>query len=68
MEDQVRLRAAQWDQEPSDYVALAERYLGFQQAGSVYAFADAGNGDKRVCAYSVSYPYLVFFFLFLIRY
>uniref|UniRef100_A0A9I9DI37 DNA repair protein XRCC4 n=1 Tax=Cucumis melo TaxID=3656 RepID=A0A9I9DI37_CUCME len=47
-EDEVRLRAAQWDQEPSDYVALAERYLGFQQPGSIYGFADAGNGYKRV--------------------
>lgn len=47
-EDEVGLRAAQWDQEPSDYVALAERYLGFQQPGSVYGFADAGNGDKRL--------------------
>lgn len=61
-EDEVRLRAAQWDQEPSEYVALAERYLGFQQPGSVYGFSDAGNGDKRVCAYSVSYPSLLLFF------
>ncbi|XP_038888651.1 DNA repair protein XRCC4 [Benincasa hispida] len=47
-EDEVLLRAAQWDQEPSDYVALAERYLGFQQPGSVYGFTDAGNGDRRL--------------------
>ncbi|XP_022971997.1 DNA repair protein XRCC4 isoform X2 [Cucurbita maxima] len=46
-EDEVRLRAEQWDQEPSDYVGLAERYLGFQQPDSVYDFADVGNGDKR---------------------
>lgn len=56
------MRAEQWDQEPSDYVSLAERYLGFQQPDSVYGFADVGNGDKRVCAISISYPYLFFFF------
>lgn len=43
-------RAAQWDQPVSEYVALAERYLGFQQPGSVYGFADAGDVHKRVCS------------------
>jgi hypothetical protein len=46
----VRERAAQWDQPVPEYVELAERYLGFQQPGSVYRFADAGDGHKRVCA------------------
>lgn len=44
-------RAAQWDQPVSEYVQLAERYLGFQQPGSIYGFADAGDGHKRVSAY-----------------
>lgn len=48
-EEEVRERAAQWDQPVSEYVALAERYLGFQQPDSVYGFADAGDGHKRVC-------------------
>lgn len=47
-EDQVSDRAAQWDQPVSEYVALAERYLGFQHPDSVYGFADAGDGYKRV--------------------
>ena len=47
-EEEVRQRAEQWDQPPADYVALAERYLGFQQPGSRYGFEDAGNGQKRV--------------------
>ncbi|KAM0985393.1 hypothetical protein PS2_012426 [Malus domestica] len=47
-EDQVSDRAAQWDQPVSEYVALAERYLGFQHPDSVYGFADAGDGYKRL--------------------
>lgn len=47
-EDELRQRAAQWDQPVSDYIALAERFLGFQQPGSVYGFSDAGDGHKRV--------------------
>ncbi|KAL5542166.1 hypothetical protein UlMin_009876 [Ulmus minor] len=47
-EEDVRDRAAQWDQPVLEYVALAERYLGFQQPGSVYGFADAGDGQKRL--------------------
>lgn len=44
----MRDRAAQWDQPVSEYVALAERYLGFQHPDSAYGFADAGDGHKRV--------------------
>ncbi|XP_008224415.1 PREDICTED: DNA repair protein XRCC4-like isoform X2 [Prunus mume] len=47
-EEQVRDRAAQWDQPVSEYVALAERYLGFQHPDSAYGFADAGDGHKRL--------------------
>lgn len=47
-EEELKQRAAQWDQPVSEYVKLSERYLGFQQPGSVYAFADAGDGHKRV--------------------
>ncbi|OIV90680.1 hypothetical protein TanjilG_23793 [Lupinus angustifolius] len=47
-EEEVKQRATQWDQPVSEYVQLAERYLGFQQPGSVYAFADAGDGHKRL--------------------
>ncbi|XP_052206567.1 DNA repair protein XRCC4 [Diospyros lotus] len=47
-EDEVRERASQWDQPVDEYIDLAERYLGFQQRGSVYAFADAGNGHRRL--------------------
>ncbi|THG07056.1 hypothetical protein TEA_003220 [Camellia sinensis var. sinensis] len=47
-EDEVRERASQWDQPVSEYIELAERHLGFQQPGSVYGFADAGNGHRRV--------------------
>ncbi|GLT61060.1 hypothetical protein SLA2020_337950 [Shorea laevis] len=47
-EEEVRERAAQWDQPVLEYVELAERYLGFQQPGSVYRFADAGDGHKRL--------------------
>ncbi|GAB2217665.1 hypothetical protein Droror1_Dr00000868 [Drosera rotundifolia] len=48
-EEEVRERAAQWDQPVEEYMGLAERYLGFQQPGSVYGFADAGgDGWKRL--------------------
>ncbi|KAJ7979921.1 DNA repair protein XRCC4 [Quillaja saponaria] len=47
-EEDVRDRAAQWDQPVSKYVELAERYLGFQQPGSLYGFSDAGDGYKRL--------------------
>ncbi|CAK9162634.1 unnamed protein product [Ilex paraguariensis] len=46
-EDDVGERSYQWDQPVSEYIELAERYLGFQQPGSVYGFFDAGNGDRR---------------------
>ncbi|KAK4405825.1 DNA repair protein XRCC4 [Sesamum angolense] len=46
-EEEVKERASNWDQIVADYIDLAERYLGFQQPGSVYGFADAGNGCKR---------------------
>ncbi|CAK9176734.1 unnamed protein product [Ilex paraguariensis] len=48
LEDDVRERSSQWDQPVSEYIELAERYLGFQQPGSVYGFSDAGNGDRRL--------------------
>lgn len=41
-------RASNWDQPVSEYIDLSERYLGFQQPGSVYGFADAGGGNKRL--------------------
>ncbi|KAL0414395.1 UNVERIFIED_CONTAM: DNA repair protein XRCC4 [Sesamum radiatum] len=47
-EEEVKERASNWDQTVADYIDLAERYLGFQQPGSVYGFADAGNGCKRL--------------------
>ncbi|KAF2290218.1 hypothetical protein GH714_004127 [Hevea brasiliensis] len=47
-EEQVRERASQWDQPVSEYIHLAEQYLGFQQPGSVYLFTDAGDGHKRL--------------------
>ncbi|XP_040368373.1 DNA repair protein XRCC4 isoform X5 [Rosa chinensis] len=47
-EDAVRDRAAQWDQPVSEYVSLAELYLGFQHSDSVYGFTDAGDGHKRL--------------------
>ncbi|KAK4425552.1 DNA repair protein XRCC4 [Sesamum alatum] len=47
-EEEVKERASNWDQTVSNYIDLAERYLGFQQPGSVYGFADAGNGCKRL--------------------
>lgn len=49
-EEEVKERASYWDQTASDYVDLAERYLGFQQPGSVYGLSDAGDGCKRVCS------------------
>ena len=45
---EVRLRAEQWDQPVADYLALAERYLAFQQPDSTYSFHDAGKGNRRV--------------------
>lgn len=47
-EEEVEERASQWDQPVSEYIDLAEKYLGFQQPGSVYGFDDAGTGHKRV--------------------
>lgn len=47
-EEEVKERAAQWDQPVTEYIELAERYLGFQQPGSVYQFVDAGDDYKRV--------------------
>ncbi|KAM6545635.1 hypothetical protein CsatB_026371 [Cannabis sativa] len=47
-EEEVRNRAAQWDQPVLEYVSLAEQYLGFQQPHSLYGFADAGDGHKRL--------------------
>lgn len=47
-EEEVAERAAQWDQPVSEYLELAERYLGFQQPNSVYGFSDALEGSKRV--------------------
>lgn len=44
----MKQRAEQWDQPAAEYVALAERYLGFQQPGSKYGFEDAGNGQRRL--------------------
>uniref|UniRef100_A0A0E0D6P3 DNA repair protein XRCC4 n=1 Tax=Oryza meridionalis TaxID=40149 RepID=A0A0E0D6P3_9ORYZ len=44
---EVRLRAEQWDQPVADYLALAERYLAFQQPSSTYSFHDAANGNRR---------------------
>ncbi|CAA2987810.1 DNA repair XRCC4 [Olea europaea subsp. europaea] len=46
-EEEVKERATQWDQPVSEYIHLAEKYLGFEQPGSVYGFSDAGNGFKR---------------------
>ncbi|KAL6637821.1 hypothetical protein ACP70R_025393 [Stipagrostis hirtigluma subsp. patula] len=45
---EVRLRAEQWDQPVPEYLALAERYLAFQQPESTYTFHDAGNGNRRL--------------------
>ncbi|CAA3022391.1 DNA repair XRCC4 [Olea europaea subsp. europaea] len=47
-EEEVKERASQWDQPVSEYIDLAEKYLGFEQPGSVYGFSDAGNGFRRL--------------------
>ncbi|KAK9068192.1 hypothetical protein SSX86_012303 [Deinandra increscens subsp. villosa] len=47
-EEEVNERASNWDQPVSEYIDMSERYLGFQQPGSVYGFADAGGGFKRL--------------------
>ncbi|KAK4365967.1 hypothetical protein RND71_013847 [Anisodus tanguticus] len=46
-EEEVEERASQWDQPVSEYIDLGEKYLRFQQPGSVYGFDDAGSGHKR---------------------
>lgn len=43
---EVRLRAEQWDQPISEYLALAERYLAFHQPSSTYSFHEAGTGRR----------------------
>ncbi|XP_048548836.1 DNA repair protein XRCC4 isoform X1 [Triticum urartu] len=43
---EVRLRAEQWDQPVSEYLALAERYLAFHQPSSTYSFHEAGAGRR----------------------
>lgn len=60
-EGEVKQRAEQWDQPVAEYIKLAERYLGFQQAGSVYGFADAGDGYRRVCSSSFKILSVVFY-------
>ncbi|CAI9761337.1 unnamed protein product [Fraxinus pennsylvanica] len=47
-EEEVKERASQWDQPVSEYIDLAEKYLGFEQPDSVYGFSDAGNGFRRL--------------------
>ncbi|XP_022761121.1 DNA repair protein XRCC4 isoform X2 [Durio zibethinus] len=47
-EEEVKERAAQWDQPVTEYIELVERYLGFRQPGSVYQFVDAGDDHKRL--------------------
>nr|GLL43610.1 DNA repair protein XRCC4 [Ipomoea trifida] len=47
-EEEVEERASQWDQPVSEYIDMAEKYLGFQQPGSVYGFSDAGAGHRRL--------------------
>ncbi|VFQ85388.1 unnamed protein product [Cuscuta campestris] len=47
-EEEVEERASQWDQPVSEYIEMAEKYLGFQQPGSVYGFSDAGVGHRRL--------------------
>ncbi|KAL2507938.1 DNA repair protein XRCC4 [Forsythia ovata] len=47
-EEEVKERASQWDQPVSEYIDLAEKYLGVEQPGSVYGFSDAGNGYRRL--------------------
>lgn len=60
-EEEVKDRASQWDQPVSEYIQLAESYLGFQHPGSVYGFNDAGNGCKRVsvCFYPLYMWFLI---------
>ncbi|KAK1567425.1 hypothetical protein Q3G72_012101 [Acer saccharum] len=36
------------DQPVTEYINLAERYLGFQMPGSIYTFTDAGDAYKRL--------------------
>ncbi|GAB2294561.1 hypothetical protein Dimus_028766 [Dionaea muscipula] len=55
-EDDVRERATQWDQPVSEYVELAESYLGFQKPSSVYGFSDAGNGHRRLACFFTLVP------------
>lgn len=59
-ETEVLERAEQWDQAVSEYIHLSEKYLGFQQPHSVYRFAHAGDGHRRV---SNTPPLLLLFFL-----
>ncbi|XP_078436976.1 DNA repair protein XRCC4-like [Wolffia australiana] len=47
-EKEIQQRSELWDQPTSEYIALSERYLGFQQSGSIYRFEDAGIGEKRL--------------------
>ncbi|KAJ4887168.1 DNA repair protein XRCC4 [Raphanus sativus] len=47
-EEELAERAAQWDQPVSEYLHLAEQYLGFQQPNSIYSFSDAPEGSKRL--------------------
>ncbi|XP_058079208.1 DNA repair protein XRCC4 [Magnolia sinica] len=47
-ESEISERADQWDQPVTEYIEAAERYLGYQQPGSVYQFVDAGNGNRRL--------------------
>ncbi|KAL0836868.1 hypothetical protein Bca101_088758 [Brassica carinata] len=47
-EEEVAERAAQWDLPVSEYLQLAEQYLGFQQPNSIYTFSDALEGSKRL--------------------
>ncbi|KAL9310274.1 putative DNA repair protein XRCC4 [Arabidopsis thaliana] len=44
----ISRREQQWDQPVSEYLELAEQYLGFQQPNSVYGFSDAIEGSKRL--------------------
>lgn len=44
----MKSRAEQWDLGVEEYVELGEKFLGFQQEGSVYGFHDAANGCKRL--------------------
>lgn len=47
-EEDVKERASQWDQSVSEYISFAEKFLGFQQPASVYRFAPAPNGYRRL--------------------